>query len=134
MAAAALSPLALLAILVSVCALAAIVSIAPSTGWPHRLTFIGWDIINIGILLLLLVKQMPEGEQPAAGHALHLLSLPCSTWSGRCSVATVLLLLRACRWPVCWPGSSRSRTMSRVPGARHDARAHVYRLDNEATS
>ncbi|HRX03409.1 MAG TPA: hypothetical protein P5148_09710, partial [Anaerolineae bacterium] len=29
---------------------------------PNRLTFIGWDIINIGILLLLLVKQIQGGR------------------------------------------------------------------------
>ena len=55
--------LALLAILVSVYALAAIVyrtTIDRLT--PNRLTFIGWDIINIGILLLLLVKQIQGGR------------------------------------------------------------------------
>ncbi|MCB9154080.1 MAG: hypothetical protein H6649_08505 [Caldilineae bacterium] len=56
--------LALLAILVSVYALAAIIyrtSIDRLT--PNRLTFIGWNIINIVILVLLLIKQLQAGRE-----------------------------------------------------------------------
>lgn len=55
--------LALLAILVSVYALAAIIyrtTIDRLT--PNRLTFIGWNIINIAVLVLLLVKQVRAGR------------------------------------------------------------------------
>ncbi|MEZ4767379.1 MAG: hypothetical protein R2844_03025 [Caldilineales bacterium] len=56
--------LALLAILVSIYALAAIIyrtTIDRLT--PNRLTFIGWNIINIAILVLLLVKQLLAGRE-----------------------------------------------------------------------
>lgn len=60
--------LAALAALVSIYALAAILyRTAIDRLTPNRLAFIGWNVINIGLLLLVLFRQMRAGEQWPAG-------------------------------------------------------------------
>ncbi len=60
--------LAALAALVSVYALAAIVyRTAGDRLTPNRLTFIGWNVVNIGLLLLLLYRQARSGSSAANG-------------------------------------------------------------------
>jgi len=53
-----------LTILISLYALAAIISRTALSGFTaNRLTVLGWNIINIGLLLLLLVRQMKAGSE-----------------------------------------------------------------------
>lgn len=65
--------LALLAFAVGVYALAAIAyRTAIDRLTPNRLTFIGWNVVNIGLLLLLLITQL-RARQEKWLHALHAL-------------------------------------------------------------
>lgn len=60
--------LAALAALVSIYALAAILyRTAIDRLTPNRLAFIGWNVINIGLLLLVLFRRLRAGEQWPAG-------------------------------------------------------------------
>jgi hypothetical protein len=53
-----------LATLISIYALAAIVSRTVSAGFtPNRLTVLGWNIINIGLLILMLVRQLKTSSE-----------------------------------------------------------------------
>lgn len=55
---------AVLALIVSVYAFSAIAYRTAIDKWtPNRITFMGWNLINIGILILLLIKQFRSGQE-----------------------------------------------------------------------
>lgn len=77
--------LAALALLVSLYALAAILyRTSMDRLTPNRLTFIGWDVINIAILALLLVQQARAGRArwlPAVQRTFALAMIPYLVWT-----------------------------------------------------
>jgi hypothetical protein len=81
---------ALLAIIVSLYALGAILyRTAIDRLTPNRLTFIGWNIINIGLLFLVLIYQI----RPQAGHWLQGLYRAYSAGTVAYAVWTVIVIL-----------------------------------------
>ena len=83
---------AVLALAVSLYAFSAIAYRTAIDKWtPNRITFIGWNLINIGILILLLFKQFRAGQErwlPRLRQTFAIGMIPYAVWT----LAVILLI------------------------------------------